>query len=144
MQNFTLEQLNDLSIDSLITKQRDHYALRLADAVDIADLKNHSVGDGVVKQELTEWFLFVFSNVPAGHDLIILAGTSADDGTEWCTSPVVAINLEAGYVRTRSGSLYKISGPATSKPSLRQLMHISGTFAFWGIADYLGMPAVFY
>ena len=146
-QNHAKYDLNDiekLRIDTLISKHRDRFDLRVAASEDLSDLTNETVGEGVVKNRLKDWCFIQFRDAQRDESYVFLIGLSVEDHTNWCTSQVIATDLQQGYVRTKSGSLYELIDEPVSQPSLQLVMHVAATFRSWGMSAPLGMPVIYY
>jgi len=139
-----LKGFDNLRVDNLITKHRDRFDLCVATHKDVSYLENEVVEDGLVTNRLAGWSFIKFSDVQRDEIYIHLIGTSIDDKTSWCTSQVVATDINRGFVQTKSGSLYELINESAPQPSFELVMHVAATFRSWGMAKPLGMPTVFY
>jgi hypothetical protein len=74
---------------------------------------------------------------------LILVGERGPKRTVTVTSPVKAIDLENGLVRTRN-SVYRIrmDERGVGEPPANQLIAICRTMRSWGLGDQFGIPRI--
>lgn len=61
------------------------------------------------------------------------------------TSTLTGVDLNAGSVTTKSGSVYRLFGPAgEGEPGMLHLMHVCAVLHKWGIGAGFGVPAFYY
>lgn len=130
------------SLDDIIRSRRDRASLRLATADEIAALATHLSTDRPPTGEIDDWRLITL--VVVGKPLVFLVGNNHDQN--WMTSLVTGVDLQAGLITTKSGSIYKMIGEASEgEPPMQHLLHICAVLHQWGgIGQMYGVPYVFY
>ena len=141
-----LENLKDLTLESLITRHRDRFDLRYSTDQDLHSLTRdggtHADGKAV-KNTLVQHVLITLQDNQSPDSVTFLTGIRP--GGFIMTSPVVHLNTKQGWVITRNGSLYLLDGPSGVVPmDLSCVMVVAGIFNSWGIGQQLGMPDVFF
>ena len=139
-----IDGLSNLTLESLITQNRDRFQLRYSNEQDLGVLTttDASPADGrAVKNIFTDWVFITFEDAQKEKREVILTGVRPTGFTG--TSPVDYFNHEQGWVVTRSGSLYLLDGPTGAVPmDTARILFVAGLFNFWGIGQPLGMPEV--
>jgi hypothetical protein len=135
-----LEALVPKSLDDVIRKNRDRAKIYLSTAEEIAALHASDLllnQPSSIKGILRDWSYVTIKvgKMPG----VFLLGYSITASRSLCTSLVVGI--ADNLVRTRSGSLYKLEGPATDQPDL---LHLCSQLWNWGVGESLGVPHIFY
>lgn len=141
-----LEDLEGMTLETLITRHRDRFDLRYSTDQDVHSLicDGGSRADGMA-----------VTNTLYGHVLITLKDSHRPDNVTFLTgvrpggfimtSPVVHLNLEQGWAITKSGSLYLLDGRSGDIPmDFEHVLAVAGIFNSWGIGQQLGMPDVFF
>lgn len=141
-----LRELENLTLETLITKNRDRFFLRYSTESDleIHNFSDSKYADGrAVKSVLKGWRFITFEDTDQNVRATFLTG--AGDNGFVMTSRVIYINSEQGWVVTQSGSLYVLDGQRLQEPfDLHGLMFVSSTFNLWGVGPRLGMPPAFF
>ena len=139
-----IEALVPKSLDDIIRRHREQATLRFSTE---SDLREISVSMAIVAEGVcvSKW-CFVTLDVHAGgvtQKTIHLCGIRDDNGHSWCTSPVAALDLTAGLLRTRSESVYRLRGAKGADRDL-DLLCLCAYLHKTAIGAYLGVPRVFY
>lgn len=130
------------SLDDIIRTRRDRASLRLSTADEIAALATPLSTDHPPKGEIDDWRLITLLVVD--KPLVFLVGNN--EQKNWMTSLVTGVDLQAGLLSTKSGSVYRMIGEASDgEPPMQHLLHICAVLHQWGgIGQMYGVPYVFY
>jgi hypothetical protein len=133
-----LDDLEHLSLDTLITKNRDRASLGRATEAETTALLTVLNGEPIAV--INDWRLIAYRLV--GHEsVILLLGENDIAGTTWITSQVASIDLEHRLVQTVN-SLYSLGVAGEGEPPLEQLFLLVTQLRRNGLATTLGLPEV--
>lgn len=142
METIKLNDFLNLSLETLITKNRDRYGFAMAADTDLAKIKSIDQMPRPVKETLEDWALVRFSDAQEGYVELLLVGTSTRTGHVWCTSPVILQGK--GFVVTMNQSVYRLKGDPVEEVPLGHLWLLSKTMMAWGRGRLLGLPSFVY
>jgi hypothetical protein len=131
------------SIDEVITQNRGKAELRLARPDDLAPLLA-SVPYDSTAQDVSGWTLIALDlRIPNVRPQVlrILVGHHVQKNCGWHTSPIQQLDQATGCCRTRIGTLYRMSGPASDQPDL---LRLCAWLYNMSLGDYLGAMHIFY
>jgi hypothetical protein len=132
------------SLDDIIRKNRELVELRSATEADILPLEMPIPGPYYPKDTINDWHLIGLCEKHSNWVQVLLLGYSTSQHCPWITSPVMSIDREQNFVRTRSGSLYVLGNRAHGEPPMDQLIHVCAALHMWGSGTFLGAPEFFY
>lgn len=139
-----LKNLLALTLDDVITKNRDYAELRIATKEDIATLQASIEDYGVVTGEITRWSLIALElrDGEGGVGVsVYLVGYNETKRSMWMTSRVLSLDEETKLLTTHSGSLYRLVGAVTTNVDVPFICAMLNT---WGIGEHLGLPPFFF
>lgn len=132
-----IEALIPQGLDDIIRTNRDKVQLRMATDHEIMAM-HENIGPGPEKDMLDSWNLVVIEILSTGTKALKLLGTGRD-GYPWITSRVIKVDLDRGYVITKSNSLYRL-GVKGGEPTFEQLALLCASLHSQGMGSYLGVP----
>ena len=140
-----LEDLENVTLETLITRHRDRFELRYSTPEDLFPFQCDRVGNAV-KAEIREWrFVTLADNAPGKEGANTFLTGVKDGFTVTMTSAVVGYNKQRGFVFTQSGSLYFLTGPEALIPlDTRRTLAVAWTLNEWGVGATLGVPDVWF
>ena len=137
----SLQAMTPKSLDDIIRMHRDFAQLRLTNDEEILSL-NKEVMPATPKDIVDDWNLITL--VKPGSVLVFLIGEIRHKGTSRMTSDVTSLDLDRGFLKTKSGSLYQLGKQNAGPPNQSELYLVCSTFHKWGFGDALGVPNFFY
>ncbi len=135
----TLEQLQNLTLDDVVGR-RDLARVRLATPEEVSALSG-PIGEGRDRGTLSDWRLVAIDARDGPLEVVLLGNLEA---LNWGTSPVRAVDLDAGQARTRSGSVYHLGEAGEGAPPVDHILHMCVLLRHWGLGAALDIPQVFY
>lgn len=137
-----LEAMIPRGLDDIIRKNREHCQIRHATDADLSPLLGE-VPAAYPKLVITNWHLV--SIEAAGEYKVVLLGDICDgSGNTWITSKITRLDLQSGYLRTASGSLYMMATKGEGEPTFEQLALLCVYFNRSDYGRYFGVPEFFY
>jgi len=137
-----LEAMIPRGLDDIIRKNREHCQIRHPTDADLSPLLGE-VPAAYPKLVITNWHLV--SIEAAGEYKVVLLGDICDgSGNTWITSKITRLDLQSGYLRTASGSLYMMATKGEGEPSFEQLALLCIYLNRGGFGAYFGVPEYFY
>lgn len=139
-----LQNLLALTLDDVITTNRDHAELRIATKEDIAALPTAVDDFEAVTGEISRWSLIALElrDDAGGVGVsVYLVGYNETTKSSWMTSRVLSIDEDAQLLTTHSGSLYRLVGACTTNVDIP---FICAMLNRWGIGEHLGLPPFFF
>jgi hypothetical protein len=137
-----IEALIPKGLDDIIRLNREHCQIRHATEDDLKPLLGE-VKEAYPKLVITRWHLVTIS-ISTGEQKTVLLGDICDgSGNTWVTSKIVKLDLESGYLRTTSGSLYLMAEKGEGEPSFEQLALLCSYFNRGGYGAFFGVPEFF-
>ena len=106
-----IEALIPKSLDDIIRKNREHCQIRHATEDDLKPLLGE-VKEAYPKLVITNWHLVTVA-IKGDYKVVLLGDIADGFGNTWITSKIVQLDLESGYLRTSSGSLYMMAKKGT-------------------------------
>lgn len=131
------------TLDQVITQHRDLCSLHLSSDDELAGLhKTIVASERDATDVLDNWRIVCIDRAPEnGGKTHILLGEAIHAGSTWSTSPLVGLDLGAGWALTASGSLYRLKGQkALVEPPLHHVLHMCRTLRSWRVGTFLGGP----
>ena len=148
----TLKAIMPSSLDDVIRKNRDMASLRFSTEDDLRVLRatipvdTHGTRPNPYAIPISTW-VFVTYDVHASEEMkqrtVHLLGLNEEQGHTWCTSPVQRLDRGTGLLTTRSGTLYRLSGPQGA-PEKLDLLRLCGYLHKTQAGTVLGVPHIFY
>ena len=134
------------NIDKILTVRRDEGKLRVLSNMEIYNLGRVESVDEVIAQakegEIEDWFIIRLDLLNLNRDITFMIGYR--DGHVFNTSGVVAIDPEAGVVRTQN-SVYRVGDRGVGEPDELLRLHVCHYLHTCGAAGRLfGVLNVFY
>lgn len=143
-ERLSLESLIPKSLDDIIRKNRNLFALGLASAEEIKALQSEIQPGLPVKDVIDDWRLICLRDLKKGTGIVFLLGDSQKEAVNWMTSTAIRIDLSQNVLATKSGSIYALGTPGVGEPHRDHLIHVCATFHYWGMGVYFDMPPFFY
>lgn len=128
-----------LKLEDVIGR-RDLGRLRLATRAEIAELSGE-IASGLYHGMLENWRIVAIDLLDGLPEFVFLGSR---DNEYWGTSPIRAIDLEAGRACTQSGSIYTLSTAGQGAPPLGHVLHMCFMLHAWGMGRTLAVPEVSY
>lgn len=141
-----IDALIPKSLDDIIRANRDRMSLHLANADEIAPLTTTISTNHPAKAEIDDWRLIAATLVTGqGEHITPLYQLGNNGRLNWMTSVITGIDLPAGLVTTKSGSIYRLVGePGEGEPCMQHLLHVCAVLHEWGVGRSFGLPHIFY
>ncbi len=155
-----IEALIPKSLDDIIRKNREHCQIRHATEDDLKPLLGE-VKEAYPKLVITNWHLVTVA-IKGDYKVVLLGDIADGFGNTWITSKIVQLDLESGYLRTSSGSLYMMAKKGTGtreghhqfskdaeasgkvrEPSFEQLALLCSYFNKGGYGAFFGVQEFF-
>lgn len=130
------------SLDDIIRLHRESVQLRLTTDDEIMALY-HAITPGKPKDVMDDWNLISLDK-PGQTLVFLLGGIRRKNGVSRITSDVTGVDLDRGYITTKSGSLYQLGPKKEGPPNQNELFLVCSTFHSWGFGAALGVPYFFY
>ncbi len=134
-------------LDDIIRSHRDKCRLAFATAeeLDALECEIPSASVGPVRHTLKDWNILMVHAVAGESVQSIpkLLGSVQETGQCWITSTVVAVDRQAGLVRTEN-SVYRVVGHRSFDPDTHLLLHVCVWLNQRGVGRLLGVPGFFY
>lgn len=131
-----------MSLDSLITRNRDRLSVGVASDDEVAALVVDATGggfDGPSDGQVEGWHLIALRARGRDGPLVSLRCLGWAYGDTWITSDVVAVASDRSAVRTRSGSLYRLGERGRGEIHPRLVMLVGRSLHAWGLNDALDL-----
>lgn len=142
-----LEALIPKNLDDIVRKNREKCSLHLSSRDEIAALAKIIVaGQNNIRDEIENWRIVTIDVAKSyGEMALVLIGDALRAKQVWNTSPLVGVDFASRVVLTKSGSLYRLTGPeGAGEPPAGHLVHVCVMLHTWGSGPYLGVPRFFY
>lgn len=133
-----IEALIPKSLDDIIRQNREHCQVRHATEADLAPLLG-TVPEAYPRLVITRWHLVTIA-IKDEYKVVLLGDICDGTGNTWVTSKVVKLDLDSGYLRTASGSLYLMAKKGEGEPSFKQLALLCSYFNRGGYGSFFGVP----
>ena len=141
VRSLTIEELEHLSLNMIISERRDRVQLGLASADELEAL-HHAIADGNPKGVILEARFIAYRVVRLDAVQLMLLGHNETEGVPWITSALEQI--DGDHVTTASGSLYRIARRGEGEPPIEHLMLLIHQLRRNGMGEILGLPEVWY
>ena len=138
-----LEDLGNLTIETLVTKNRDKVQLSierdtssipvLEDTEGYLPIKGHIVNANLIKLSV------------GGTSVIRVLGINQSDSTSFITSVVTGIKKSSdnAYLVRTANSFYTVE-LQEEVPDLTEVLFLAGYLRMQGLGEFLGLPEVFF
>lgn len=137
-----LEALIPKGLDDIIRMNREHCEVRHATEDDLNPLLGE-VPQAYPKLVITNWHLVTFTFSTGEQKTVLLGDICDGSGNTWITSKIVKLDLDSGYLRTTSESLYLMAEKGEGEPSFEQLALLCTYFNRGGYGAFFGVPEYF-
>ena len=140
-----IAKLIPTGLDDIVRANRDHLCIRLPIDGEVAAISGH-VHRGTPKMTFGHWRIVVFDlRTTLGEQRTDLILVGEADGRGQATSPITRLDMQTGFARTYSGSLYRLSEPISEgEPDQDELILICALLWKWGWGVTFGIPHFFY
>lgn len=135
-----LDALIPKGLDDIIRKNREHCQIRHATEDDLKPSQGE-VPAAYPKLVIDNWHLVTIA-IKDDYKVVLLGDICDGLGNTWITSKIVQLDLDSGYLRTASGSLYLMAKKGEGEPSFEQLALLC-SYLYRGNAtagEFLGIP----
>ena len=95
----------------------------------------------MVTETFEEYRLAAIRWIARGETTLHVLGLISS-GKVRTTSDVVALDLERGWARTKSGSLYHLIAEGAGQPAPLHILAFCTTLHSWGLGGALGLPMI--
>ena len=124
-------------LDDVIKYHRQYFQLRLSTDLEIFDLYI-TISPAQPKDIIDDWNLITF--VTPDFSAMWLLGEVRRKGCPRITSDVIGIDLNNGFLTTRSGSLYELGKQKNGPPSREETFLVCASFHKTALGIALGVP----
>lgn len=136
-----LDALIPKGLDDIIRKNREHCQIRHSTEDDLKPILGE-VPAAYPKLVITSWHLITIQISGGGFKTVLLGDIADGFGNTWITSAITRIDLESGYLRTASGSLYLMAEKGQGDPLFEQLALLCSYLRKGSaeVGEFLGIP----